>query len=155
MSGKQDLEQQLDTLLDEYEEKYKLKFPDIVDEDLSEYLNMSRDYIEALPKEERYSIAIKLAQSSFYIQRLVNREKARVSWCNSCINSMCAKHWDEFDKWLKADIKIHLIAKEHKIIDKIIRIRNNAQVHVDNLDHLSGSLKYMADLLSRSAYGKE
>lgn len=116
---------------------------------------MDRDYIEALSREDRYTIAIRLSQISFYLQRLVNREKARITWAETTIYSIAAKYWGDFSEYLKADIKIHLIAKENTTLSKLIKVRNNAKIRVDDLDGLSGIIRHIADILHRSAYGQE
>lgn len=145
----------MDLILDSYEEAEHLKFPTKLHEDISVYLDMDRDYIEALSKEDRYNIAIRLAQISFYVQRLVNREKARMSWAENTIQHIAAKHWGDFSEYLKADIKIELIARENVTLDKVIKIRNHARIRVDDLDGLSAIIKHIAEIMSRSAYGKE
>ncbi len=153
-TGKTDFETQLDSILEEYKDAKNISFPEL-NKDVSKYFTMDRDYIEALSREELYSIAVELNQFALYIQQLENREKARITFCNSTINSVAAQHWNSYSDYLKYDLKINLIAKENSTLDKAIRIRNNAQVRVDELSGIADSIRSLASTLSRSAYGKE
>ena len=114
---------------------------------------MSRDQIETMSKEDRQTASIQLSQYGIYLQRLLNREKARLSWCNATISKIAASHWEEYSEFLKFDVKIYKIAKEYPSLDKAIRIRNHAQIRIDELDSISQLIKHLSDMMMRSTYG--
>ncbi len=153
-SGHTELEQQLDQILDEYEERRHLVFPKTVPSGIDSYLNMEREYIEKLSREECNEIAIQLSQYSLYMHRLANREKARLSFCTNIINQSCAKVWSNYNEYLKADLKIYLIAQENPLVEKALKIRNHSQIRLDDLDGLARMIENLSSTISRSAYGK-
>jgi hypothetical protein len=153
-SGKQNLDLQLDEILDQYEKQNGLNFP-TVNEDMSGYLNMSRDYIESLDRDERSLIALRLAQYSLYVQRLINRERARVSFCDATIRNICARDWINYDKYFQYDIRVAAIALENDVISKVLKIKNHAQIRVLDLENVPFSIKHISDILMRSNYGRE
>lgn len=145
----------MDSILDEYEQAKHIKLPSINSPHIESYLNMDREYIEALSKDQCNSIAIELTQYGLYIQRLYNREKARLSFCNNTINKAAATVWHNYSEYMKYDMKIYLIAQENPTVDKAIKIRNHAQIRLDDLDGLARIIEHMAGVISRSGYGKE
>lgn len=149
-SGQTNLEQQLDNVLNEYNSNNKIS--DIYSSDVSSYLNMPRDQIESLSKEDRFTAAIQLSQYTIYLQRLINRERARLSWCNAIINSVGAAHWEEHSDFLKFEIKIAKLAREHTTIERAMKIRNHAQIRIDELDGVAQLIKHLSDMIMRSTY---
>lgn len=153
-SGQTNLEEQLDTILNEYESSQGIKFPQFT-QDTSIYWNMSRDYIEALSKEERESIAMLLAQQALYIQRLINRERARVSFCNHSLSSVCVAEYVNYKHIFKDEDKVMAIAKENGLAMKILKIKNHAEIRLLDLQGLPPIINHLSEILIRSSYGKE
>ena len=149
-SGQTSLELQLDKILDEYSSSNNVL--NRFNGDILEYLEMDRDSIEAMSKEDRYTASLRLAQFGIYLQRLVNREKARINWAQSTMYNVASKYWDNYGEMVKADIKIYKIAAENPTVDKVIRIKNNAQIRVDELDGISNLIKHFSDMMMRSTY---
>lgn len=144
--------EQLDKILDEYNSNNKVGAA-FSSGEVSEYLNMTRDQIESMSREDRCTASIQLSQYAIYLQRLVNREKARLSWSNAIINKLGAAHWEQFDKFLSYEIKIAKISKEYDLMDKSIKIRNHAQIRIDELDSVANLIKHLSDMMMRSTYG--
>lgn len=144
--------EQLDKILDEYNSNNKVGAA-FSNGEVSEYLSMTRDQIEAMSKEDKCIASIQLSQYAVYLQRLVNREKARLSWSNAVINKLASLHWEEHDKFLSYEIKIAKISKEYEIVDKTIKIRNHSQIRIDELDSVANLIKHLSDMMMRSTYG--
>lgn len=153
-SGQINLDEQLDKILDEYEGNHNLKFA-LFSHDISAYWNMSRDYIESLSRNDREEIAMQLAQYSMYIQRLSNRERARVKYCNASLSNICAGEWDNYKHIFKDEMKMAAIARENGVAAKLLKIKNHAEIRVQDLEGLPRIIEHLSDLLMRSAYGKE
>ncbi len=149
-SGQTNLEMQLDKILDEYVNSRGAT--NQFTGDVSEYLLMDRDDLEAMSREDRHTAALRLSQFSIYVQRLINRERARINWASSVINSVASKYWDNYSEMIKADIKIYKIAAENPTVDKAIKIRNNAQIRVDELDGVALLVRNFSDIMMRSSY---
>lgn len=144
--------EQLDKILDEYNYNNNIGIP-FSNGEVSQYISMSRDQIEAMSKEDKHIASIQLSQYAVYLQRLVNRERARLSWSNAVINKLASSHWEEHDKFLSYEIKIAKISKEYDIVDKAIKIRNHAQIRIDELDSVANLIKHLSDMMMRSTYG--
>jgi len=116
---------------------------------------MSRDYIESLSREDRESIAMQLAQQAMHVQRLFNREKARVSFCNSSLSNVCASEFENYKHIWKDDMKIAAIARENAVARKLLVIKNHAEIRMHDLEGLPKIIDHLSNLLMRSAYGRE
>ena len=144
--------EQLDKILDEYNSNNKVGAA-FSNGEVSEYLNMTRDQIEAMSREDRCTASIQLSQYAVYLQRLVNREKARLSWAIAVTNKLVSSHWEEHDKFLSYEIKVAKISREYDIVEKAVKIRNNAQIRIDELDSVAGLIRHLSDMMMRSTYG--
>ena len=143
-------------ILDDYEKESGLPKPQApgTEQELQHYLTMSRDEIEALSIEQCGSIAFRLSQYAFYIQRLHNREKARLSWASTQLNQQISQHINEYDKFMKYANKVALIAKEYSHIKTLYKILAYAKQRMERLTYLSSSLKNLSDILSTIQHGK-
>ena len=92
-TAKEDL-QYWDSILDEYESSISLpKYSNqygVSEQEINQYLSMSRDEIEKLTPEDCAQIAYRLAQFAFHIQRTLNREIARLNWSEETIKETIA-----------------------------------------------------------------
>jgi len=140
----------IDKALDEYEGKIGL--PNTItapgDEDeLNEYLNMERNVIEALSSVECASIAVRLQQFAFYIQRLLNRETARANWANATLASAVAPKLNSYDKYAKYEVKVELAASENNYVSKLLSISKYAERRKDRLFYLASSIASLSKAL--------
>lgn len=150
ISGQTNFEGQLDNILDEYNRDTQTN--NCFTGDIYEYLNMSQDELGVMSKEDRYTASLRLAQFSIYVQRLINREKSRQSFATAAINKAAAPRWDSFSEYLSYEIKVQKLAKESPLIDKAIRIRNNAKIRIEELDNLAMLIKHFSEMMMRSSY---
>ncbi len=125
------------------------------EEELQEYLNMDRDKISKLSCLDCGEISIRLAQFSIYIQRLFNREAARVTWATTTIDNSVAPLWNNYDKYLKYDIKVALIGQENEYISKLNKIISYAKQRMNRLEYISSGIKYMSEVLIRQQQYKK
>lgn len=153
-SGQTNLDEQLDKILDEYENTHNVKFV-IFTQDMTFYWNMTRDYIESLSRDDREGISMLLAQQAMYVQRLINRERARVSWCNASLYHICAPEWENYKFWKNDDLKIAAIARENEVAKKLLRIKNHAHIRLLDLEGMPRIIEHLSNVLRSSAYGKE
>lgn len=152
-SGTEELEKQLDSILDNYcNSNDVIEYQHPSKQTIQAHLNMDREYIEALPSSSKYSIAIELMQYAMYINRLANRERAREKWANDCIHNLCARAWQDYDSYTKADIKIRLIGQENSTVQKLISVRSHANIRAEELHGMAEYIKGISNLLSRSTY---
>jgi undecaprenyl pyrophosphate synthase len=146
----------IDQILDDYEKRSGLpqcKAPG-AEEEFEKYLTMDRTEMEALQHENCAEIGYRLSQYAFYLQRLFNREKARVIWARQQLTDTIAKSLGDYDKFTKYDIKVALIIKENVYAESLSKIITYAEQRAQRLEFLATSLKNMADALKNMQMAK-
>lgn len=116
--------------------------------DLNSYLTMDRSQLKALSLTDCSEIAYVLAEYSFYVQRLYNKESATLYWAEKQLLELTCTKLDQFDKYMKHDIKLHCIAKENDVVNKILRIISYGKQVMERLSFLSTRLNNMAERLN-------
>ena len=127
--------------LNEYEESCglpSLKSPCEKDE-LEKYLLMNRDQIEKLSSEDCGQIAYRLGQFSFYLQRLHNREHARMAWATNKLNDTIATEIGSFDKFMKHDTKVSLIKQTNEFAKVVGQIVSYTEQRIQRLNFIASS----------------
>jgi hypothetical protein len=124
-------------------------------EELEQYFSMTRDQIEKLSNEDCGQIAYRLSQFAFHLQRLNNREHARLAWANAKLNDSIASEVGGFDKFMKHEMKISLLKQNNSAVKSVADILTYAEQRIQRLNFLSASIKNLADVLlanKRSKY---
>jgi hypothetical protein len=144
----------VDKALDEYEQQSHL--PSLTapgkESELGEYLSMSRNIIEKFTTDECGRISYRLSQFSFYIQRLYNREQARMIWAKDRLNQEIAKAVGNYDKYTKHEVKVALLIAENTYADSLNSIIIYAEQRSARLKELAGELKHMSNVMRNLSY---
>jgi len=148
-----DSTEQLDKLLEEYDNVLGLSPPRQLN-GIDTYLELTTEQIEQFTPEECVEVAARLAQFAISVQRQVNKESCRVKWCNAIIDRICSREWNNYDQYMKANLKIELIAQGNDVVNKLIKLRNNATVKMENLFNVSSLIKYYSDVMIEGARTK-
>lgn len=135
--------------LDDYEQECGLPKPQkpCDSDEIDKYFNMTRDQIEKLTAEDCGQIAYRLSQMSFHIQRLFNREKSRMTWAKSKLDSMVAAESQQYDKWTKYEVKVELIKRQNIYANSLGKILTYAQQRIDRLTSISIQIHNLANVL--------
>lgn len=136
----------LDVLLDEYEGKNGL--PQYVeknnDDNIKKYLSISREQMEAMSIEDCANAALILGGFSFYLQRTVNRESARVTWAENMLKKIIAGKENNFrGSW---DSQFQQAVNNDDYAKQLLKLKQYAQSRIDRLNYLSNSIRNMSDL---------
>lgn len=138
---------ELDSVLDDYEQSSGLPrhVEDFHDNAaVKSYMTMPRVQMEKLTLEQCAEAALLLGGFSFHVQRLYNREIARVNWAGSSLKALIAGRESQYSgSW---DSQYNQAIKEDSYASKIRRIMVYAQQRADRLTYLSNSIKNMSDL---------
>jgi hypothetical protein len=146
---------QVDKMLDDYETSIKLPIlgsPGEEDE-LNKYLTMDRDVVERLQPQDCRGIAFRLSQFAFYVQRLHNRESARIPWAKTELGNIIAAS-PNYDKFVKYDIQIGLIIQENTYAQALQKILTYAEQRATRLNSLSYCIKNLSDILMKGSYAQ-
>ena len=146
-----ELSGKLDLILEEYEQCHGIKFPQ---RNIENYLKLTRDEISKLDYDSCLEIAYELSCQSIYIQSVYNKENGRVKWANAMISSYCCTDWKNYTQFFKDEMKIAAISKENSAVNKLLKIRNNAEQRKERLQGISNNLKYLSSIFIESSKSK-
>lgn len=148
-SAKEEL-QHWDKILDEYEKSISL--PDYsttngtIEQEINEYLTMSRDQIEKLSPEDCAQIAYRLAQFAFHIQRTINREIARYNWADESIKEIIADDINNYKGYGYIEKSSQAI-KHNEKAQAVNSIKKFAKQRSDRLSYIANSIKNLSDII--------
>jgi hypothetical protein len=138
-----------DKILDEYETSIGVPkyIPDALPEDeLNNYLTMSRDALEKLTVEDCGQIAYRLGQFAFHIQRTLNRETARFNWAEETIKEIIADDINNYKGYGYIEKSSQAIKHNDKAAS-LQKIKKYAKQRSDRLTYLASSVKNLSDIL--------
>jgi len=115
------------------------------EDELSRYLKMTRSELSDLSIEDCAEIAFFLSQYSFYLQYQINKENGTHKWAEKKLIELTCDKLDDYDKYMKYENKIALIAKENAVVHKILYIMSYSTQIIERLSHLSNKLETLSD----------
>jgi hypothetical protein len=135
--------------LGEFETKNALPpcAPPGTEEELSDYLQMSKERLKSLDSTDCAEIAFRLAQYSTYVQRLRNIELARYTWAESMLFDIASPHMQSYDKYMKHEAKLAMMARESTSVAKIRDILRYTKQRMDRLEDLADRIYNMARVM--------
>lgn len=149
MMNVDELQTKAEKILDEYEKLSGIpEFRMFDDSQISKYFNMSIEQLNKLSGMECAEAAYMLAQYSYYMQRLYNRESAKNKWAHSQMARMVCDKMDSYDTYMKYEHKIELIAKENTAVQRLQSIILYSSQIMERLNFLSTSIKNMCEIMS-------
>lgn len=135
--------------LDNYEKLIGIpEFSAFDTEQIDRYFVMRIEQLNKLSAIECAEAAYVLAQYSFYLQRMYNRESSKNRWASDQMTKLVCDKIENYDTYMKYDNKIALIAKENDVVKKIQSIINYTEQIKERLNFLSTSVKNMCDIMS-------
>jgi hypothetical protein len=138
-----------DDILDQYEQSLGLpiyKNELLPENELNEYLTMSRDSIEKLGPEDCAQISYRLAQFSFHVQRTINREIARYNWADETIKETIANEINNYKGYGYIEKSAQAIKHNDKA-SSLNSIKKFAKQRSDRLSYLANCTKNLSDIL--------
>lgn len=141
--------QEWDNILDEYEKTIGLpiyKENGLDENELEQYLTMSRNELEKFHPEDCGQIAYRLGQYSFHIQRTSNRETARHNWADETIKEIIADEINNYKGYGYVEKSLQAI-KHNDRANKLNKIKKYAKQRIDRLSYLASNIKNLSDIL--------
>jgi hypothetical protein len=138
-------------LLDEYERSIGLptNTPPGEENELQQYLNMTRNQIEALDAGTAVGISYRLSQFAFYFQRAINREKANKTWAENELKYIICKDLLQYDSYTPN--KTELVCRENSAARELRSIGIYAQQRIERLEEISAGLRSLSFSISNVA----
>lgn len=146
---------QNDEVLDKFEKDISLppNTPPGPETEIDEYLHMDRNDIARLSPRDCAAIAYRLQQFSIYIQRVINKDKARITWAKTQI-TQCVVTDSDYDKYRKFEVAVELLAKSNTAVAKLSAIVRYAQQRIERLEYVSSGLKTLSDIMTTNQWAK-
>tara|TARA_R110000824_G_scaffold327224_2_gene514138 strand:+ start:3202 stop:3666 length:465 start_codon:yes stop_codon:yes gene_type:complete len=110
-------------------------------EEIQKYLTMSREELKGLNIEDCAEISCRLAQYSIYVQRLMNIERGILKWAEHKILEAVSVESQQYDKFIKHEVKVRLIAKENSHVQRLLDLINYATQTSTRLEYFAGDIK--------------
>jgi hypothetical protein len=117
-------------------------------EEVSKYFHLKIEQLNKLSAIECAEVSYILAQYSFYLQRMYNRESAKHRWAQDQLTKVVCDKLESYDTYMKHDHKIALIAKENKVVERLQSIINYTSQIMERMNFLSTSVKNMSEIMS-------
>jgi len=136
----------VEAILDQYERAIGLPIfqENQEDSDVQRYISMDRNSMEKLTLEDCAIAALALGGYSFYLQRALNRENARVNWASTLLKKLVAGKESQYNgSW---DSQYHQVIKNDDYMTGILLIQQYAQQRANRVTYLATSIKNMSDL---------
>lgn len=143
------LEEQMELahkLLDEFESIHNLTRPTVPNE-TEEILNLTHPQLEKLGAVDCAEKAYQLAQYSYYIQRVHNKEAATLKWLKDKLDYFVASKWENYDSFTKYEIRGRLIARDNDVVTRLLKLISYSEQKIERLSFLGTTISKMSDKL--------
>jgi hypothetical protein len=144
-----EIQTEAEKILDQYETSGGLiQFGAFDSSEVEKYFHLSMAQLNKLGGMECANASYMLAQYSFHLQRLYNRESAKNRWAQDQITKAVCDKLDDYSTYTKYDAKIALVAKENTAVEKLQAIVSYSGQTMERLNFLSTSVKNMCEIMS-------
>jgi hypothetical protein len=138
-----------DEILDSYEKNIGLSAYNsqvMPEEELQNYLIMSRDVLESMTPEDCIQIAYRMGQFSFHVQRTLNREIARHNWAEETLKEVIADEINNYKGYGYLEKSIQAI-KHNEKATALNNIKKYAKQRMDRLSYIANNIKNLSDIM--------
>lgn len=137
---------ELDRILDEYEVKHGIK--DFKCEDIDPYLSLTRNELSKMSASDCGEVAFLIERTSLYIQKLINKETARINWAETSMEFLIADKLNNYGgQYATYQEKKNAAIKDNSVCCKYMNVKVNAQKVVDRMAYLPQRLNSLAKTL--------
>jgi hypothetical protein len=143
----------VDKVLDEYENSIGLSYTKIHDE-AEQYLTYTHEQINKMDSYACDTAAATLNQLAYHIQKNINKEVARVNWCEAKVKQTLANVLHKYPGYSYEERK-NAAAKDNEYTTKLENIRIYAAARADRLNSLSYSVNSLAKTFSSMAQNRK
>lgn len=147
--------EEADRLLDEYERSLGLPpaFAAEVEQEATRLLNLPPAVLRKMSAEECGAAAFTLRQFARHLQRSVNREQARVAWCEENIDAIIAKEVHKYAGASFVERKLKAV-RESEAAAAVDRLRVHAKLRVERVSFLAAKVGDEAEALKSLQFTK-
>lgn len=140
--------EQLDRILDEYEDRIGIKRPEY-NKEVDEYLELTKTKMTLMSYEECVQARYLLEQYSFHLLKILNKEKSRAEWCKTNIDIIYARDAKQYKgaSWQSWEETRGLVIAGNTYAQKLNQIWIKARNRIVRLDGLPEKISFMSKAL--------
>lgn len=140
--------QKFEEYIKEYTDKNYISEVDF-DHEVSIILNLKLEDIQKLDDEDCLAKAYQLTSFCLYLQTEQNENTVKLDWCHDVLNDIIAKSYNNFDKYMKAEVKKAAIINDNEFAKSVDKLRQYLQLRVTLLKDKIDDIRNMAKLLEQ------
>lgn len=136
---------------DEYVKEFTLSASAQVpplDSTVEDLLGLGYDDLLSLTSQQCLAHAFKISGYALYIRSQLNENQARLNWCEDYLNRILAKEWDQYDPYMKYDLKRQAIISQNEFSTKLEKLRSRLKARVTILEDKLKDIRDMAQTLN-------
>ena len=137
----------LKAMVDDFLNASHARFSDKFNDEWTTAANADMQTIKSLTQEECFIWAYTLYSYSTFLQDELNMQKIALDWCNDKLDKMVAKNYQQFDPYMKYEMRRQAIVMNDEYARTVDHYREVAHSRVQSLDGKIYELKRKADIL--------
>lgn len=147
-------EEKFDSLLDSYENSIGLSsIPKDLEFTCMKYLYLSQDELKKMSSEDCAEACVLLNSFSFHLSRMLNKEKAKLRWCNEKILKAISSKLTDY-RYFSPDERMALSVKDDDYAQKVKMLAVKIQARIDRTEYLPIRIEKVSDTFSNLSYNK-
>ncbi len=151
MSGEQESSNsfELDSLiqlLEEYSTKKGI-IPAKINPEVEKIINLTEDNLKNLKPEECLRKAFLLSGYCGYVQKIENKHRVKLKWCEDVLYKMSVEHDHLFTQYMKWEQKLHMLSSNDDFAGKVMEARSVANSNVIWIENKVRDMRRQVDAL--------
>ena len=147
-------EQKIDIALQKYELSIGLPaIPNDREFPWIKYLYLSQEDLSKMTGEQCSEACVLLNSFSFHLSRVINKEKAKIRWCNERILKSVANNLSEY-RYFSPEERIALCIRDNDYAQKIKKLAGLIQARIDRIEYLPIRIEKVAESLLNLSFAK-
>ena len=140
---------ELESLIQSLEEYSKNKgiITAAVNPEVEEIINLTEDNLKNLNPEECLRKAFLLSGYCGYIQKIENRHRVKLRWCESMLSKMTVQHDHLFSQYMKWEQKLYTLALNDDFAKSVLSAKDSAFSNVTWIENKVRDMRRQVDAL--------
>lgn len=136
---------EVDAKLDQYEQQLGLPKlgPFQNESETTALFGMTTAEIRGMSRDEQAEAVLLLQDYTIYLQRVMNREQSRITWCNQTIDRIIAPHVMGYRGYSVEERRIQAI-RDNDAASKVKRLLNEAELRLNRISFLPAKIDALA-----------
>jgi len=151
MNGKKESSNtfELDLLIELLEEYSKKKgiITAKINPEVEEIINLAGDDLKSLKPEECLRKAFLLSGYCGYVQKIENKHRVKLQWCEDVLYKMSVEHDHLFTQYMKWEQKLHTLSLKNDFASRVMEARNAAHSNVVWIENKVRDMRRQVDAL--------